>query len=438
MRRKATRLPEDIQELDPSVLSAEAKALESWLLSKIIGQDKAISQLVKVYQHMKVGLNRDNRPLGVFLFAGPTGTGKTECVKQVAKFLLGNENAITRIDCGEFQERHEVSKLIGAPPGYVGYSEQSSVRLAQENVDKFQTPENKINILLFDEIEEAHDALFGAILQILDAGRLTLGSGKTTDFTKTIVVMTSNIGERETQNKLAGKTLGLAVGKEAAATDDDIYRLSKQAATKHFKAKFMNRIDRVIVFRALAQESLMTILNNELNGIQARIWHSAYRNWEAGGKVGSVPFFRPSIKVTDAAKTFLLAEGTDQKYGARELNRALDRFVVFPIGSLIGSKQIAADDIIQIDHEEGKKKLTFRRIGKRDLKALQPAPEPKEPEPSEPNEPKEPKEAKEKKSSLKNSTDMWKELNKFQEYCDYWKNAPIYKPPPPSRKPYGK
>lgn len=432
-------MPEDIKELDPSVLSDEAKALESYLLSKVIGQERAIQELTKAYQHIRVGLNREDRPCGIFLFSGPTGVGKTACVKYLAKFLLGSENAITRIDCGEFQEKHEISKLIGAPPGYVGYSEQDSIRLAQASVDKFQTPDHKINILLFDEIEEAHDALRSAILQILDAGRLTLGNGKITDFTKTIVIMTSNIGERETQKKLEGKELGLKSGidREAGFTDEDIYQTSKAAVRKFMSAKFINRIDRLIVFRSLSQDSLSKILNNELSNIQARVWHSAFKNWESNGKVGNVPFFRPSLKVTDAAKKFLIAEGTDQKYGARELNRALDKFVVFPLGSLIGSKQIAADDIIQVDHKEGEKKLTFHRIGKRDLKLLQPTytggdmklnketgefeypPKPKEPAPKTPD-----------------VKDEWlNEMHKFKDYCDYWKLPP---PQPHPRKPYGK
>lgn len=430
-------MPEEIKELDPSILSKEAQELEKWLLSKVIGQDKAVSQFVKAYQNVQVGLNRDNRPCAVLLFTGPTGVGKTEMVKQLAKFLLGSENAITRIDCGEFQERHEVSKLIGAPPGYVGYSEQDSVRLSQQNIDKFQTQEHKINILLFDEIEEAHDALLNAILQILDAGRLTLGSGKTTDFTKTIVVMTSNIGERETQNKLAGKTLGLKMEQERQATDDDIYKLSKAAATKHFKAKFINRIDRIVVFRSLSQESLMKILNNELGNIQTRIWYSAFKNWESNGKIGNVPFFRPSIKATDAVKQFLLKEGTDQKYGARELNRVLDRFVVFPIGALIGSKQMTADDIIQIDYLEGNDKLTFRRTGKRDLKLIQPTytgGDMKLNTETGQFEYPPKKEVKEPKTPVAN--DAWQDaMNKYKDYCDYWKIQPPQSQP---RKPYGK
>ena len=372
-------MPEDVRvELDSSVLSEDALKLEKFLLSRIIGQERAISQFVKVFQQLIVGLNKDNRPAGVFLFAGPTGCGKTELVRCVAEYLLGSKNAMTRIDCGEFQEKHEVAKLIGAPPGYVGYSEPQSVRLAQNRLDQFQTSERKINILLIDEIEEAHDALLSSILQVLDAGRLTLGNGQETDFTKTIVVMTSNIGETEMQKKLAGRELGLRPEKtESETTDDHLYDAAKGAAGKYFKAKFMNRIDRVIVFRSLSDESLKTILHNELNFLQERVWGSAVKAWTSGDKSTSPPMYRPELRYTENAIAFLLKEGKSNIYGARELNRSVDRFVVFPLCALIGSKQIEADDIIEVGHKEGEKKLTFSRIGKRDIKPL-PSPEPKQ------------------------------------------------------------
>lgn len=366
--------PFEAQVLNAEILSDAAQKMQNFLLSAIIGQDRAVNIFTSIFQQIMVGMHREGRPCGVFLFSGPTGTGKTMLVKRAAEFVLGNQDAVTRIDCGEFQEHHEVAKLIGSPPGYVGYSDKESIRLSQSNLDKYQTAEHKINFLLFDEIEEAHEALLAAILQILDAGRLTLGNGGTTDFTKTIVVLTSNLGEKEMQQVLSGGGLGL---KPETMTngdniDEKIYKASKRAAVKYFQAKFINRIDRHIVFRQLSDESLQKILKIELNNIQMRVWKSNLIRWEGAGAKEPFPVFRPLIKTTDAACSFLIKEGSSKIYGARELNRALDRFVSFPLGSLIGSNQLESDDIIEISHKDGDKKLTFTRIGKRDIKPIKP------------------------------------------------------------------
>src|SRR5271166_1671657 len=195
--------------LDASLLSEEVLALQKTLLSRIIGQERAIKSFIQVYQQLSVGMNRPHRPLAVFLFTGPTGTGKTALVKSVAAALLGNENGITRIDCGEYQHSHEVAKLIGAPPGYLGHGESRTIRLSQQKIDQWQTPKCKMNFVLFDEIEEAHDALLSAILQILDAGKLTLGTGDEADFSKTVIVLTSNLGEKDAQKVIAGTKMGL-------------------------------------------------------------------------------------------------------------------------------------------------------------------------------------------------------------------------------------
>jgi ATP-dependent Clp protease ATP-binding subunit ClpA len=327
---------------------------------------------VQIYQQLQACLNRENRPAAVYLFMGPTGTGKTQLVREAAEFILGKKDAITRIDCSEYAHSHEVAKLFGSPPGYLGHGDKGSVRLSQEKIDKFQTPKHKINILLFDEIEEAHDDVFSAILQILDAGRLTLGTGEETDFTKTIVIMTSNLGEKETQQVLMGKELGLVPPShdERANMDEEVYKQSKAAAAKHFKAKFMNRIDRVIVFRSLSQDSLEKILSIQLRELEYRLWSTAMKRWEAQGGEGSPQQFRVIFKTTKSANDFLLKEGTSQIYGARELNRAVERFVAFPLGSLIGSNQLEHGDVLEIDYLEGAKDLVFKKVAHRELRLM--------------------------------------------------------------------
>jgi len=366
-------MPDEFKKLDISVLSKEAQDLKDSLLRQIIGQERAVDQFVKIFQQASVGMMRDGRPLATFLFAGPTGTGKSECVRCAANFLLNSKDAITRIDCGEYQHSHETAKLFGSPPGYVGYAEKKSVRLSQEAIDKFQTTKNKINIILFDEIEEAHESVLSAILQILDAGRLTLGTGDVTDFSRSIIVLTSNLGEKEMQNTLKGATLGLAPQQEIGiSTDDGIYKAAKGAAIKYFKAKFMNRIDRLVVFRALSEKSLREILNIELFKLEARVWGSASKDWKFSDGT-ALPQFRVYFHYTDKAKDFLIQEGTSKVYGARELNRAIDRFVAFPIGALIGSKQIVHGDLVEVDHEEGSKELTFVLTGHKDIAFVPPA-----------------------------------------------------------------
>lgn len=362
--------------LDPSVQSDDSQKLYDRLMYTVIGQERAVRQFVKVYQQIQVGLNKPDRPAGVFLFMGPTGVGKTELVRSTAGFLLGKKEAITRIDCGEFQHSHEVSKLIGSPPGYVGYDEKKtgSARLSQKNIDRYQTPKNKINFVLFDEIEEANDALFSAILQILDAGRLTLGNGEEVDFSHSVIIMTSNLGEKETQAALMGKGLGLRPDKVEAPKEmvENVYGISKKVVERRFKSKFINRLDRIIVFRSLEQDSLLKILNIELKNLQFRVWSAPSKKWSEAGSKGAFPQFQVVFRATEAAKKKLLAEGTSAIYGARELNRAIDRFVTFPIGSLMGSKQIEHGDVVEIDYKEGSEVLTFSVVDHRDIKPLPP------------------------------------------------------------------
>ena len=285
-----------VKKVDPKKLSDKAAIFQWNLDDKIIGQERALKHLLRAYQIFSVKLNPPNRPILVLLFCGPTGVGKTECVKALAATLLGNEAAFTRIDCAEFQRSHEVSKLMGAPPSYLGYNDHGSVRLSQDAIDKFQTEGTKINIILFDEIEKAHPDFHQVLLGVLDNGKLRLGNGNETDFTKSIIVFTSNIGSHET----AALINHAAIGFKGPQTDRDdldqkIYTQTKEAAKKFFRPEFLNRIDHTIVFRSLSHASLKKILSIELRSFQKRLFAAGHRI---------------SVRVEPSARDFLLREGT--------------------------------------------------------------------------------------------------------------------------------
>lgn len=349
--------------LDPKQLPENVKRLQDRLNAKVIGQERAMKQIIKAYTPMTVNLHREGRPLGVFLFMGPTGVGKTETVCTFAKELLGSRDSITRIDCVEFGEHHEAAKLLGSPPGYIGYNDEP--RLSQKNIDQYQTKDSKINIVLFDEIEKANDRIFDAIMTVLGDGILTLGNGKKVDFTKTFVFLTSNLGSEDVRKEIEGS--GIGFDQQAWAPeelDDRIYRMSKEIVKKRFRPEFINRLDSIVVFRSLDEKSLRSILKNELEELNWAIWRSPWRGYqfEAGGELpkGLSIVFR----TTEAATKFLLKEGTSDIYGARELNRALDRFVRFPLASLIATKQVGHGDKLEIDALEGRDDLVFKKVEK--------------------------------------------------------------------------
>ena len=302
---------------------------------------------------------------GLFLLADFTVTHNTETVRAFATALLGSRDAFTRIDCVEFEASHEVSKLLGSPPGYVGYSDKP--RLTQEAIDRFQgkTPESKVNIVLFDEIEKAHDKLFDTIMTILGDGRLTLGSGAFVDFTQTFVFLTSNLGSDSVRKMVEDRGIGFQPTlSERADMDEQVYKISKEAAKKQFRPEFINRLDSTVVFRSLSRDALRKILQLELEDLQWRIWKSPWRGFDLGS--GEKPPAGRSIifHMTDAAKNFLLDEGTSELYGARELNRAIDRFVGFPMATLIASEQLTSGDRVKIEHKCGDKDLTFSKMGR--------------------------------------------------------------------------
>src|ERR687884_338471 len=284
------------------------------------------------------------------LFLGPTGSGKTHVVEAAAEILFGDRNAVVKIDCAEFQHSHEIAKLIGSPPGYLGHRETSPM-LTQENLDRMHTEELKLSLVLFDEIEKASDSLWQLLLGILDKATLTLGDNRRVDFSRSMVIMTSNLGAREMSELISGG-IGFAPTKESknpndTEVDQKIYRTAVEAARRKFSPEFMNRIDKVVVFRSLKEHHLRQILDLELQAVQDRIMQSA----------GTKFVFRCS----DAAKDMLLKEGIDFKYGARHLKRAIERFLVYPLSNLVATNQVGLGDLVNVDLNDTGNKLIFSK-----------------------------------------------------------------------------
>ena len=336
--------------LDPDRKSPRAAEFEQKLSALIVGQERAVRRVSGLFQIYLAGMNNPTRPIGTMLFLGPTGSGKTRVVEAATEVLFGDPHAVVKIDCAEFQHSHEIAKLIGSPPGYLGHRETSPM-LTQENLDKAHTEDTKLTFVLFDEIEKASDSLWQLLLGILDKATLTLGDNRRVDFSKTIVIMTSNLGAREMSDMISGG-IGFAPGKTDKAREDNeidtkIYRTALEAAKRKFSPEFMNRIDKVVVFRSLKEHHLSQILDIELGAVQQRITESA----------GTKFIF----ECTEGAKGFLLGEGIDLKYGARHLKRSIERFLVYPLSNLVATQQIETGDFVMIDFDTDKEILTFRK-----------------------------------------------------------------------------
>jgi ATP-dependent Clp protease ATP-binding subunit ClpB len=336
--------------LDPDQKSPRAQDFEEKLASRIVGQERAVRRMSGLYQIFLAGMNPPNRPVGTMLFLGPTGSGKTRVIEAAAEVLFGDPNAVVKIDCAEFQHSHEIAKLIGSPPGYLGHRETSPM-LTQENLDRSHTEEIKLSLILFDEIEKASDSLWQLLLGILDKATLTLGDNRRVDFSKTMVIMTSNLGAREMSELISGG-IGFAPGKGTknpsdTEVDQKIYRTAVEAARRKFSPEFMNRIDKVVVFRSLKEHHLRQILDLELQAVQDRIMRSA----------GTKFIFQCS----DASKDMLLREGIDFKYGARHLKRSIERFLVYPLSNLVATEQVGLGDLVNVDLDEVTGKLIFSK-----------------------------------------------------------------------------
>jgi ATP-dependent Clp protease ATP-binding subunit ClpA len=322
--------------LDPTRRSNDAREFENALRRRIVGQDQAVEKVVEIYQMFLAGLNPPGRPVGNLLFLGPTGSGKTRVVEAMAEALFGDPRACIKIDCAEFQHSHEIAKLIGSPPGYLGHRETHPL-LTQEALNQWHTEGLKLSILLFDEIEKASDSLWQLLLGILDKATLTLGDNRRVDLSQCIIIMTSNLGATEMSGLVDGG-LGFArkVTQVDTSFDDKISRTAVEAARRKFSPEFMNRIDKSVVFRTLRSEHLQQILEIELGMVQQRILTASAMNQFV-------------FSCTPKVKSFLLHEGTDPKYGARHLKRAIERHIVFQLANLVATGQVRLGDFIRID-----------------------------------------------------------------------------------------
>src|ERR1700688_33536 len=333
--------------LDAEKRSATACQFEKAMREKIVGQDEAVQALVDIYQVFCAGLHSPGRPVGNLLFLGPTGSGKTRTVEAAAEILFGDSRAVVKVDCAEFQHSHEIAKLIGSPPGYLGHRETHPL-ITQESLAVSHREHLKLSFLLFDEIEKASDALWQLLLGMLDKATLTLGDNRKVDLSQTVIFLTSNLGGSQIADLMHGG-MGFIQPKDKATTGlhEKVQRTAVEAARRKFSPEFMNRLDKVVVFDPLKREELDEVLEIELRNVQKRVLDAATR-----------PFL---FRITEEGRTFLLQEGTDQRYGARHLKRAIERYVVYPIARLLATAQLHQGDALVIDHHLGEEGLVFLR-----------------------------------------------------------------------------
>jgi ATP-dependent Clp protease ATP-binding subunit ClpB len=298
------------------MLEAESEKLlkmEARLAERVVGQDEAVRAVARAVRRSRSGLADPNRPMGSFLFIGPTGVGKTELAKALAGFLFHSDRALVRVDMSEYMEKHTVARLIGAPPGYVGYEEGGQLTEAVRS--------HPYTVVLFDEIEKAHPDVVNVLLQLLDDGRLTDGQGRTVDFRNTLVIMTSNLGSEQLSE---------------AGSDEERRKVIEPILRAHFRPEFLNRLDEIVIFHPLSEKEIGTIVDLQLAAVDARLVDR-----------------RIHLKATAAAKRRLAAEGLDPQFGARPLKRTIQRRVVDPLSAQLLDGEIKDGSEVTVDVEGG-------------------------------------------------------------------------------------
>jgi len=337
------------QQLDLTIRSKATRDFHGSMQAKIVGQEEGVQALVDLHQVFCAGLSSQGRPVGNLLFLGPTGSGKTRVVEAAAEILFGDARAVIKVDCAEFQHSHEIAKLIGSPPGYLGHRETHPL-ITQEALAQSHTDKLKLSFLLFDEIEKASDALWQLLLGMLDKATLTLGDNRRVDLSHTVIFLTSNLGGSEISELMSGG-MGFVQPNDKPVTGLDlkVERAAVEAARRKFSPEFMNRLDKVVVFHPLRKDHLEQVLEIELGQVQQRVFEAAKGQF--------------LFRVTGPGREFLLQEGTDQRYGARHLKRAIERHVVSPLANLLATDQVHPDDLVCIDWDHSQDRLIFIREG---------------------------------------------------------------------------
>ena len=342
------------ERLEPNRVGDEVESFRQALASRVIGQQPAVEVVSEAYQIFRAGLASPDRPLGSFLFLGPTGTGKTNLVEAMAETCFADRRAMLKIDCAEFSHSHEVARLVGSPPGYLGHQETNPY-LSSSNLLRYHTADFPFTLLLFDEIEKANDALWQLLLGILDKARLTLGNNKEVDLSSCFIFLTSNIGSRSVSDILAPR-LGFATG--GSEPEGRLHQRIEDAvlwqARRTFSPEFMNRLDHKIVFHRLSSGQLEQILEIELMKIEQRL-----------ARRGEPIRFAYSAR----ARQRLLTEGTDPEHGARPLKRVLERRIVFPLARLIASRQLVGGETVAVDWRDSSADAEFVLANARHLVA---------------------------------------------------------------------
>lgn len=335
------------QQLDPSIRSNDTRDFHQSLRAKIVGQEEGVQALVDLFQVFNAELNSPGRPVGNLLFLGPTGSGKTRIVEAAAEILFGDPRLVIKVDCAEFQHSHEIAKLIGSPPGYLGHRETHPL-ITQEALAVSHSDKLKLSFLLFDEIEKASDALWQLLLGMLDKATLTLGDNRRVDLSQTVIFLTSNLGGGDITELMAGG-YGFIESDDKPKTnlDQKVERTAVEAARRKFSPEFMNRLDKVVVFHPLQRKQLEQVLDIELTMVQQRVLETAKGQF--------------LFRVTEPGRNFILQEGTDQRYGARHLKRAIERHIVYPMANLLATEQVHFGDLICIDWDRDDDHLNFAR-----------------------------------------------------------------------------
>ncbi len=315
--------------------SEKLRRMAEDMKSMVIGQDEAIEKVVKAIQRNRVGLKDPKKPIGTFIFLGPTGVGKTELARSLARYMFDSEDALIRIDMSEYMEKFTVSRLIGAPPGYVGYEEGGQLT---EKVRR-----KPYSVILLDEIEKAHPDIYNILLQVLDDGQLTDGLGRKVDFKNTTIIMTSNIGVR--QLKDFGDGVGFATQARTASAEETNKAVIEKALKRTFSPEFLNRIDDVIIFNSLTKEHIFKIIDILMKGVMKRL--------------ASLGF---TLELTEEAKNFIAEKGYDQQFGARPLHRAIQKYLEDPLAEEILNMSIKQGDtmVADLDKENSKIKFTLK------------------------------------------------------------------------------